>query len=226
MKISKRKEKNLGELCRRFVLMYGDDSTSVISLDYATQRLGVERRRIYDIVNILESFEVVSRRAKNTYNWHGISKIPETITKLSSNLTISKIRKSKSLCQLCREFVKLFIHGEPIITLKSAAKAISEDAENAKTTIRRLYDIANALSCLNLTKKTQVERKPAFIWKGVSGFTKFIREANGPTTNDMTIWAPSPTTTPNCDAFFNNVLSTLRGDQEELKQLNFNLIVI
>lgn len=40
---------------------------------------------------------------------------------------------------------------------------------NLKTMIRRLYDIANALTCLNLTAKTHVDRKPAFIWKGPHG---------------------------------------------------------
>lgn len=29
--------------------------------------LGIERRRIYDIVNILESFQVISRMHKNVY---------------------------------------------------------------------------------------------------------------------------------------------------------------
>lgn len=79
MEKSNRKEKNLGELCRRFVMLYSDNRTPEVSLDGATSRLGVERRRIYDIVNILESFEVVSRRAKNTYSWHGLHKIGETI---------------------------------------------------------------------------------------------------------------------------------------------------
>lgn len=40
---------------------------------------------------------------------------------------------------------------------------------NLKTMVRRLYDIANALTCLNLTAKTHVDRKPAFIWKGSNG---------------------------------------------------------
>jgi transcription factor E2F7/8 len=79
---SSRKQKNLGHLCRRFVQIYANEIPEHISLDGATQRLGVERRRIYDIVNILESFEVVTRSAKNTYKWNGLHKIAETIGKL------------------------------------------------------------------------------------------------------------------------------------------------
>ena len=70
-----RKEKSLGELCRRFLSLYGSEGRSMLYLDQCTRELSVERRRIYDIINILESFQVINRQAKNAYHWKGISKI-------------------------------------------------------------------------------------------------------------------------------------------------------
>ena len=74
-----RKEKSLGELCRRFLFLYGTPQRGLLYLDQCTKELGVERRRIYDIINILESFSVIQRCAKNEYQWRGIDKIIHSI---------------------------------------------------------------------------------------------------------------------------------------------------
>jgi hypothetical protein len=84
----KRKDKSLGVLCVNFMLRYNNmkvlnpDSIPSVSIDEASAYLAVERRRIYDIINILESINVVSRKCKNTYNWHGMDGILDTFFSL------------------------------------------------------------------------------------------------------------------------------------------------
>eukprot|EP00347_Sterkiella_histriomuscorum_P023254 403335357 len=63
-----RAEKSLGEICLKFLNQFGaKNQERQVNLEYCVQVLGIERRRIYDIVNILESFEMIKRIQKNVY---------------------------------------------------------------------------------------------------------------------------------------------------------------
>eukprot|EP01083_Nonionella_stella_P105675 304095_1 len=79
-----RKDKSLGVLCTNFILMYMDLQGEQFCLDDVAARLGVERRRIYDIVNVLESVDIVSRKGKNNYIWHGFSPVEGALARLRS----------------------------------------------------------------------------------------------------------------------------------------------
>lgn len=57
------KEKSLGQICKRFLNTFGAKTEErVVNLEDCVQFMKIERRRIYDIVNILESFQTIRRK--------------------------------------------------------------------------------------------------------------------------------------------------------------------
>ncbi|XP_007430551.1 transcription factor E2F8 [Python bivittatus] len=235
-----RKEKSLGLLCHKFLARYPSypnfSKNNEICLDEVAEDLNIERRRIYDIMNVLESLHMVSRLAKNRYSWHGRHNLKETLQVLKKaaekNKYLQQIelvkkgknkpetgntgqnfesmpkdarpnyhpdfvelpgtelqaasvnsRKDKSLRVMSQKFVMLFLVSTPqLVSLEVAAKSLigedhfeSLDKSKFKTKIRRLYDIANVLSSLELIEKVHIReeksRKPAFKWIGPDVFS-------------------------------------------------------
>ena len=130
---------------------------------------------------------MLSRLAKNQYEWRGISQIESSIQRMKSSEVddsqlnpLKKRKKKKSLGILCESFIKQFLTWRKTISLEQAARRISDhkiDESKLKTKVRRLYDIANVLAALNLIEKTSLEtRKPAFKWVGEEGLQFFIAE--------------------------------------------------
>ena len=201
---SQRRAKSLGELCKKFVQLYADESHCVVSLDWTTARLCVERRRIYDIINILECLDVVSRLGKNTYQWNGLQRIPATLKKLAEMDKVPPYRRDKSLGLLCLNFLHLFLHSQPVLSLKQAAACIADncDEHQVKTKIRRLYDISNILVFLRLAEKSWTGSKAVYVWRGLAGFQAFAGAG------DVQVWAPNCVVSTPC---FDRLMASLVG---------------
>lgn len=94
---TRRKDKSLGILCDRFISKYPEVPSSneeiIIGLDAIAKDLQVERRRMYDIVNVLESVEFMVRIAKNRYTWQGRSKLNSTLARLKAMAESENIAK-------------------------------------------------------------------------------------------------------------------------------------
>jgi len=63
----------LGRLTKKFVSLFHSDPNGTVDLNKASINLGVQKRRIYDITNVLEGIGLVEKKSKNTVHWVGSS---------------------------------------------------------------------------------------------------------------------------------------------------------
>lgn len=58
-------------LTKKFVEIIRESANQVVDLNTAVATLGVQKRRIYDITNVLEGIGVVEKVFKNQIRWIG-----------------------------------------------------------------------------------------------------------------------------------------------------------
>lgn len=142
-----RKTKSLGVLSENFISTYSVDGQTVITIDDAANTLGVERRRIYDVINIFESVDIVQRKCKNTYEWLGTSHLPKLFGKFQQEALVDfaqdaiqhgllsaqsqtrlqeapNLGQKKSLGKLSQQFIQLFLVGHQVLSLTDASDKI------------------------------------------------------------------------------------------------------
>lgn len=64
-----RYDSSLGLLTRKFVLLLQESTDGTLDLNVAAQKLGVQKRRIYDITNVLEGINLIEKKSKNLIHW-------------------------------------------------------------------------------------------------------------------------------------------------------------
>ncbi|CAH1403295.1 unnamed protein product [Nezara viridula] len=66
-----RYDTSLGLLTKKFVNLLQRSPRGIVDLNYASQHLDVQKRRIYDITNVLEGVGILEKRSKNNIQWRG-----------------------------------------------------------------------------------------------------------------------------------------------------------
>ncbi len=64
-----RYDNSLGLLTRKFVKLLRDSDEGILDLNYAAEKLEVQKRRIYDITNVLEGIGLIEKNSKNNVKW-------------------------------------------------------------------------------------------------------------------------------------------------------------
>ncbi|GMR35295.1 hypothetical protein PMAYCL1PPCAC_05490, partial [Pristionchus mayeri] len=103
-----RKEKSLGLLCQRFIEAMKqetakEDGNGSVHLESVATKMKVEKRRIYDIVNVMEALDAMSKLNKSYYAWHGLNNLPKLMHELQresidENLPSKIVQVEQAMC--------------------------------------------------------------------------------------------------------------------------------
>lgn len=70
-----RYDTSLGILTKKFVGLLRSSEDGVVDLNQAADLLEVQKRRIYDITNVLEGVGLIKKKSKNNIEWRLVNKI-------------------------------------------------------------------------------------------------------------------------------------------------------
>ena len=75
-----RYDSSLGLLTKKFVMLMQDAEHGILDLNKAAEELHVQKRRIYDITNVLEGIGLIEKKQKNNIQWKGVSNLGAATT--------------------------------------------------------------------------------------------------------------------------------------------------
>eukprot|EP00879_Flechtneria_rotunda_P012758 GHRR01013322.1.p1 GENE.GHRR01013322.1~~GHRR01013322.1.p1 ORF type:complete len:201 (+),score=37.72 GHRR01013322.1:274-876(+) len=164
-------------LAEKFKLHFCTEEASIgkdVNLNDVATVLQVSRRRLYDIVNVLEALQMVSRSGKLTYRWEGTAHLPKLLDMLYTdamtgldngqcNPSVLEGHMPGSCWALTRRIVQqlLLDRGHVPLTLlvqRLDATLASANAGAGRTSLatveRRIYDIGSVLNTFGLVSKS------------------------------------------------------------------------
>ncbi|NXG68411.1 E2F2 factor, partial [Baryphthengus martii] len=73
-----RYDTSLGLLTKKFIRLLNESPDGVVDLNRAAEVLEVQKRRIYDITNVLEGIQLIRKKSKNNIQWMGTGIFEDT----------------------------------------------------------------------------------------------------------------------------------------------------
>jgi hypothetical protein len=67
--VNQRKDNSLHAITSKFLCLIEESEDGVLDLNEVSQKLKVQKRRIYDITNVLEGIGLIQKQSKNTILW-------------------------------------------------------------------------------------------------------------------------------------------------------------
>ncbi|TRY99323.1 hypothetical protein DNTS_029689 [Danionella cerebrum] len=130
-----RYDTSLGLLTKKFVGLLSESADGVLDLNWASEVLEVQKRRIYDITNVLEGVQLIRKKSKNNIQWlvngvfEGSSSNAEKASALKKELSDLE-REERALDDL------IHLKDQTVIAVKAPSETKLEVPEAAEGSLQ------------------------------------------------------------------------------------------
>ncbi|XP_031667998.1 transcription factor E2F4 isoform X1 [Oncorhynchus kisutch] len=176
---SQRHERSLGLLTTKFVTLLQEAKDGVLDLKVAADTLAVrQKRRIYDITNVLEGIGLIEKKSKNSIQWKGVGpgcntrEIGDRLVDLKSELEDLDMRESEL--------------DQQRVWVQQSIKNVTEDTHNSPLAYVNHEDICSCfkgdtLLAVRAPSGTQLEVPiPEAVQNGQRKYQIHLMSAAGP----------------------------------------------
>ncbi|XP_076596258.1 transcription factor E2F1 [Chaetodon auriga] len=125
-----RYDTSLNLTTKRFLNLLSQSADGVVDLNWASQVLDVQKRRIYDITNVLEGIQLISKKSKNNIQWLG-NRVDTALVSRHKDL-------QREVCDLTEAEEQL---DELISKCNLQLRLLTEDPQNKKLGYVRCQDL-------------------------------------------------------------------------------------
>lgn len=145
---------------------YEESPQQYLQINTLSTETGVEKRRLYDLMNVLVACGICSKTNTHTYRWEGRASFHSAFVQIMKETEIRSIRypldtlfllpESPPIGTVTSYFLGIFgFLGMNTIGIRDAAVLMAPDDEKSKQVLRRLYLVAYLLEHTVLTKHSQ-----------------------------------------------------------------------
>ncbi|XP_029013072.1 transcription factor E2F1 [Betta splendens] len=128
-----RYDTSLNLTTKRFLNLLSQSPDGVVDLNWASQVLDVQKRRIYDITNVLEGIQLISKKSKNNIQWLG--------NRIDATLVARHKELQREVCDLTEAEEQL---DELISKCNLQLRLLTEEPQNKKLGFVRCQDLRKA----------------------------------------------------------------------------------
>uniref|UniRef100_A0A2C9JGX0 E2F/DP family winged-helix DNA-binding domain-containing protein n=1 Tax=Biomphalaria glabrata TaxID=6526 RepID=A0A2C9JGX0_BIOGL len=137
-----RYDTSLGLLTKKFVGLLRNAPDGVVDLNKASEILEVQKRRIYDITNVLEGINLIQKKSKNNIQWRGAANTFTTTGEPSipqvTQISTASVDLHSAMAELR---TKENVLDKLIANTTRALRNMTEDSENARLAYVTYQDI-------------------------------------------------------------------------------------